>query len=324
MSNKFIKYYAVCFTFIMVVAAIILYKLIPDPIKQVAVKEDPLTWYPPDIYSLRNFPGSDTILYGRDLVLHTSKYLGPKGTIAVMSNGMNCGNCHLNAGTTSNGFALSAVAANYPKFRPRNNRVESIEYRINECFARSLNGQRLDSLGKEMKAMLAYIKWLGKDVLKNTSPHGSGVPQIEMMTRAASPANGQHIYTSKCASCHGANGQGLLTLDSTEYTYPPLWGKNSYNVSAGLFRLSSLASFIKFNMPYKAGETQPPLSNEEAWDVAAFVNSQPRTEKFFAQDWPKIESKPFDLPFGPYADTISEMQHKYGPFNFVKNKKQGK
>jgi thiosulfate dehydrogenase len=324
MSNRFIKYYAICLTFFIVIGAIIFYKLLPDPIQPVIIKEDSLAWYPPDIYSLRNSSGSETILYGRDLIFHTAKYLGPRGTITAMSNGMNCGNCHLTAGTTFNGFALSAVAANYPKFRPRNNKVESIEYRINECFARSLNGQKLDSLSKEMQAMVAYIKWLGKDVSKNTSPHGSGVPQIEMLNRAANPANGQKIYASKCVSCHGIKGEGLSNLDSTGYTYPPLWGKNSYNVSAGIFRLSSLAAFVKYNMPYNAAQTQPQLSDEEAWDVAAFVNSQPRPEKFFSQDWPKIETKPFDFPFGPYADSISEMQHKYGPFSFGKNKKQGK
>lgn len=324
MSNKFIKYYAVCLAFIIISGAVLLYKLLPDPVPVVTVKEDSLNWYPPDIYSLRNFPGSDTILYGRDLVLHTAKYLGPKGTLVKKSNGMNCGNCHLDAGTRFNGFALSAAAANYPKFRPRNYRVESIEYRINECFTRSLNGQKLDSQGREMQAMVAYIRWLGKDVLKNTSPYGSGVPKIEMLVRAASPANGQKIFAAKCISCHGVNGQGLLTLDSTEYTYPPLWGKNSYNVSAGMYRLSSLAAFIKYNMPYTTSQSQPQLTDEEAWDVAAFINSQPRTEIFFTQDWLKIETKPFDFPFGPYADSISEMQHKYGPYSFMKNKKQGK
>jgi thiosulfate dehydrogenase len=29
------------------------------------------------------------------------------------------------------------------------------------------------------------------------------------------------------------------------------------------------------------------LSNEEAWDVAAFINSQPRPIKRFTQDWQK-------------------------------------
>lgn len=40
----------------------------------------------------------DLIRYGKELIVHTSKYFGPKGIIAQISNGMNCQNCHINAG----------------------------------------------------------------------------------------------------------------------------------------------------------------------------------------------------------------------------------
>ncbi|MDB5281378.1 MAG: cytochrome, partial [Bacteroidota bacterium] len=56
------------------------------------------------------------------------------------------------------------------------------------------------------------------------------------------------------------------------------------------------------------------VSDEEAWNVAAFVTSQARPTKDLSKDWPKISSKPVDHPFGPYADTFSVKQHKYGPF----------
>ncbi|MCB0768664.1 MAG: cytochrome C, partial [Flavobacteriales bacterium] len=56
------------------------------------------------------------------------------------------------------------------------------------------------------------------------------------------------------------------------------------------------------------------LTDEEAWDVAAFVNSQPRPVKDLTGDWPDISKKPIDHPFGPYSDTFTETQHKYGPF----------
>ncbi len=49
--------------------------------------------------------------------------------------------------------------------------------------------------------------------------------------------------------------------------------------------------------------------------MAAFVNSMPRPPHPFLQvDWPDIAKKPFDHPFGPYADPFPEHQHKYGPF----------
>lgn len=323
MSNRELKYYAVCLTLLISFGGVILYKLLPDTIKPVVVKEDPLLWFPPDISTLIDSPDAGLILYGRDLFQHTSKYFGPKGTIVVLSNGMNCENCHIKAGTRYNGFALSAVAANYPKYRNRSGRVESVEFRINDCFERSLNGKKLDSLSREMRGMTKYIKWLGKDVAKNISPKGSGIPSIEIMDRAANPNTGAQLFVQKCVKCHGEHGQGLLNLDSTEFVYPPLWGTKSYNVSAGIFRISSLAAFIKYNMPYITNEIGPQLTDEEAWDLAAFVNSQPRPVKFFKQDWPKTETKPFDYPFAPFPDSFSATQHKYGPFTLFKKKKQG-
>jgi len=39
-----------------------------------------------------------------------------------------------------------------------------------------------------------------------------------------------------------------------------------------------------------------------------------------SKDWPNIKKKPFDYPYGPYTDSFSEQQHKYGPYQImVKN-----
>jgi thiosulfate dehydrogenase len=180
---------------------------------------------------------------------------------------------------------------------------------------RSLNGQPVDTSSKEMKAMVAYLRWIGSGVAKNIKPAGSGLADLPFPDRAADPAKGRLVFQAKCTSCHGEDGQGVLSHDSSLYLYPPLWGDHSFNVSAGLFRLSRIASFIKFNMPYgQASYDAPVLSDEDAWDVAAFIVSQPRPTKIFAEDWPKLASKPVDYPFGPYVDRFSEAQHKYGPF----------
>jgi thiosulfate dehydrogenase len=58
----------------------------------------------------------------------------------------------------------------------------------------------------------------------------------------------------------------------------------------------------------------PTLTDEESWDIAAYVNSQSRPHKDQSKDWPKFEKKPLDFPFGPYADPFPESQHKFGPF----------
>ena len=257
--------------------------------------------------------------YGRELIERTSYYLGPNGKIARMSNGMNCQNCHLDGGTLPWGNNYSAVVSTYPKFRDRSGTIETIVKRVNDCFQRSLNGTALDSSSREMKAILAYLHWLGDDIPKGKKPKGSGIYELKYLKRAADPSKGSVVYQARCASCHGIDGGGLPNNEGG-YVNPPLWGAHSYNVGAGLFRLSRFAGFVKTNMPHlQASYKNPILSDEEAWDVAAFVNSRPRPTMDLKNDWPNIAKKPIDHPFGPYADKFSEQQHKYGPFQPIKD-----
>lgn len=257
------------------------------------------------------------IVYGKELILNTSKYFGPTGSISQNSNGMNCTNCHLDAGTRDFGNNYKAVFANYPKFRERSGKMETLEKRINDCFQRSLNGDSLPSKSPELAAMIAYTNSVGKNVPKNTSPVESGITKLKFLEVAANPQKGKLVYETNCLQCHGANGEGQLEnhKDSTHFIYPPLWGENSYNTSAGLNRIQKLSRFIYDNMPNKlATHEKPILTEEEAWHVAAYIISKPRPEKFFIEDWPDIKTKPIDYAFGPFADSFSEKQHKYGPF----------
>jgi thiosulfate dehydrogenase len=271
-------------------------------------------WVAPDLTLEKDKALQKTLLYGQQLIQNTSIYLGPKGTVAQITNGMNCQNCHLNAGTQPWGNNYSAVNANYPKFRARSGTVETVFKRISDCFERSLNGKALDSTSKEMVAMATYIKWLGKDVEKDKKPKGSGIYNLAFLERPIDPQKGKIIYDLKCKSCHQSDGQGVMNDEKNAYTYPPLWGKNSYNSGAGLYRMSRFAGYVKANMPLGATYKNPQLTDEEAWDVAAFVNSQERPNKDLSKDWPDISKKIFDHPFGPFADSYAEKQHKYGPF----------
>ena len=279
---------------------------------------DESEWQAPDTSSIPKDGHGALIRYGRDLVANTAKYFGPKGKVNHFANGMNCQNCHLNAGTTLYANSYSAVFANYPKLRPRSGTVENLEKRINDCMERSMNGQKLDTMSKEMRAMVAYINWVGKDVEKGVVPKGASVIDLPWLERAADVTKGELAYKKSCIICHGSHGQGILKGDSITYLYPPLWGPNSYNTGAGMYRLSRLAGYIKYTMPYQASHTvKPALTDEEAWDIAAYINSQQRPEKAFASDWPDISKKPVDHPFGPYADAFSETQHKYGPYKEI-------
>lgn len=279
-------------------------------------------WIAPDPENITDAQLKEKVLYGKDLIAHTAKYLGPKGSVMNISNGMNCQNCHLDAGTRIWGNNYGSVASMYPKFRARSGKVEDIYKRVNDCFERSLNGKSLDTLGKEMQAIKAYIEFLGSNVEKGKKAEGSGFKDLAFLDRAADPEKGKIVYAAKCQSCHQADGGGTLLPDGSEYSFPPLWGKNSYNDGAGLYRLSNFAKYVKYNMPLGATHENTQLTDEEAWDIAAFVNSQPRPHINVPKDWPDKSKKPIDHPFGPYADNFSEKQHKFGPFGPIEAAKK--
>jgi thiosulfate dehydrogenase len=268
----------------------------------------------PDTATIPHTAAGRQIRYGRELVAHTARYLGPQGSVAHLTNGMNCQNCHLQAGTQ--GFANNylAVAATYPKMRARSGTMVGIELRVADCMERSLNGRAAPGNSREMRAIVAYIKWLGKDIPKGKKVYGTGFVKLAYLDRAADPVIGKAVFATKCQRCHGPAGQGQPLADNTGYEYPPLWGPHSYNDGAGLFRVTNLARYVKAAMPFGASFDHPQLTNQQAWDVAAFVNSQPRPHLATPHDWPDIRQKPVDHPFGPYADNFSEKQHKFGPY----------
>jgi thiosulfate dehydrogenase len=282
----------------------------------------PDVWQAPDVAQIAKDENGKLIEYGRELIARTAQYLGPNGSIKAISNGMNCQNCHLDAGTKPFGNNYSAVASTYPKLRARSGAEETIEKRVNDCFERSLNGEALADDSHEMKAIVAYITWLGKDVKKGNSPKGSGLVELAFLDRPANAESGKLVYDQHCIVCHGKNGEGIALADGTGYQFPPLWGKYSYNIGAGLFRLSRFAGYVKANMPMGATYDAPVLSDEQAWDVAAYVNSLPRPEKDLSNDWPDISKKPIDHPFGPFTDGFDEKQHKVGPFKPIQEKRK--
>ena len=276
-------------------------------------------WIIPDTVLLPDNEEGRLIRYGRSLIANTSFYFGPKGVIAHKSNGLNCQNCHLNAGAKLFGNNFSLTAVGYPRFKERSGTVETIVKKVEDCFERSLNGKKIDSTGREMKAFVAYLEWIGKNVKKGTKPLGSGIEELPFLTRAADTAKGRIVYVAKCQKCHGSDGQGIFNPAGTAYVYPALWGEHSYNIGASIYRLSKFAGYVKNNMPFGSDYQNKQLTDEEAWDVAAFINSKPHPFKAINSDWPKLSTKPYDYPFGPYADNrFSESQRKYGPFGPIK------
>jgi len=276
-------------------------------------------WTAPAISTLPSGPEGQSIRYGHQLVSHTAKYLGPKGSVLQITNGMNCQNCHLEAGTKLFGNNYAGVASTYPKFRARSGSIETIEKRVNDCIQRSLNGKPLSSESEELKSFVAYIKWVGSQVPKDSIPKGTGIEIPTLLDRPANPEHGRVVFQQNCTRCHGNNGEGMRVVGSDEWLYPPLYGPDSYNTGAGLYRLSRFAGYVKYNMPNDLASYEKPfLTDEQCWDVAAYINSMPRPGFDISADWPDISKKPFDHPFGPFSDQRTDQEHKFGPWPTAK------
>ncbi|CAM2771246.1 c-type cytochrome [Helicobacter burdigaliensis] len=264
----------------------------------------------------KNSKYSEMVILGNKILNETTWYVGPQAkdkNKRFAGNNLSCSSCHAKAGSVPNQAGFVGIWARFPQYNGRADKIITLEDRINGCFERSMNGKRMPNNTSEMKAMLTYMHWLSQGVPTGASTKGESLQKIDYLKRAADPKKGEAIYNDKCAVCHQADGQGVKngTPGMAYYAFPPLWGEDSYNTGAGMYRLIKAASYIKSNMPQ--GDAN--LSLEEAYDVAAFMNSQPRPiKKNREADFPDRKVKPLDMDVGPYDDNFSTTQHRYGPY----------
>lgn len=281
-----------------------------------AVAEPPAAWSVPSVNSLPDSPWGRMVRAGRDLSVHTSALMGPNAPDPAhrfAGSNLSCSNCHLEAGTKQFGLPYVGVFADFPEYRAREGEVGTLEDRINGCMTRSLNGRKLPLGSAEMTALVSYIKFLSDGIPIGTTNVGRGSGAMTLLDRAADPAHGRVVYAHACAACHGAGGLGLRVGDT--YVFPPLWGEDSFNDGAGMDRLISAANFIHSNMPNGTSWERPALSPDDSWDVAAYMQAQPRPHMAgLERDFPVRSQKPADAPYGPYADGFDQAQHKLGPF----------
>jgi thiosulfate dehydrogenase len=253
-------------------------------------------------------PAIATEEYGKRLLAQTAELLGPDYSGTRMA----CGSCHLDTGLSPGTLSLLPAASHYPRISPRAGASTDVEDRVNECLERSMNGRALPMNSPQMIAMAAYIRALGRrnDAMGASLRRVSEQP-FRTPDRAADPGIGHKIFEDRCASCHGADGAGLPSANRRAYAFPPLWGEDSFNDGAGMHRVLTAARFIKARMPLG----KPDLNDDQAFDLAAYINSQPRPHKAdLERDYPDRALKPVDSPYGPFADPFSPAQHRYGPF----------
>jgi len=284
------------------------------PVEVVAEEE---VWQAPDTADIPDDEFGDMVRYGRELVVNTAYYIGPEGKAGqYLGNKMNCVNCHLDAGTRPFGLNYLSTHGRYPQYRARENKILTLNDRINNCVERPHNGKPLPLDSRELNAISCYIKWLGTGVPVEKRVEGDKGITLKLPKTALDPKKGKVIYDGQCARCHGPNGEGEMLPSGVTYKYPPLWGKESYQPGSSMNRIIKAAQFIKANMPQdKANYNHMYLSDNDALLVAAYVNweEHDRPNKL-GPDYPDISKKPIDYPYGPYNDPFSEKQHKYGPY----------
>ncbi len=223
----------------------------------------------------------EQIRLGYEMVVNTQEYAR-----RYVGNALNCTNCHLDAGLNPNSASFVGLSTLYPEHRARAGRQITLADRINECFERSMNGKPLPPDSVKLTAIVAYIEWLSRNMPPGSAVPWRGIPRL-ISTHQSDPLNGKTVFEKKCVFCHGSDGQGTMAA-------PPVWGPRSYNIGAEMARAGMAAAFIKANMPRGWGWT---VTDDEAIDVAAYINVQPRPDfPDKIHDWPK-GGKPADVPY---------------------------
>ncbi|WP_439855976.1 c-type cytochrome [Pseudomonas yamanorum] len=237
-------------------------------IEEITNQSSPSLFTPPKEAELPENAFGVLVLEGRDIFVNTQKYASE-----FVGNGLNCSNCHLDQGRKADSAPLWAAYGMYPAYRKKNNKVNTFAERMQGCFEFSMNGKAPPSDSHVIKALSTYAYWLATKAPVGESLPGRLYPVIASPENGFELAEGKLIYTAQCSICHGNEGQGQKSAGS--FVFPPLWGENSYSWGAGMHRINTAAGFIKQNMPLGKGGS---LSDNEAWHVAAYINSHERPQ----------------------------------------------
>ncbi|WP_245841344.1 c-type cytochrome [Paraburkholderia ribeironis] len=240
-----------------------------EPVANREVTPDALKAFsPPNEASMPMDDFGKAVRMGEQIFNHTKENAGK-----YVGNSLNCASCHLDAGRRPNSSPLWAAYVSYPAYRSKNGHVNTFAERLQGCFRYSMNGKAPPLGDPVLVSLEAYAYWLAKGAPVGKPIAGRGYPKLPPPALKADYTRGSQVYAQHCALCHGADGQGQSSDGKT--VFPPLWGNQSFNWGAGMHELQNAAGFIKANMPLGLGGT---LSDQEAWDVALFMDSHERPQ----------------------------------------------
>jgi thiosulfate dehydrogenase len=251
---------------------------------------------PPPEQSIPDNEYGETIRLGELIFTQTGKYAAK-----YVGNDLNCVNCHLDAGRKANSAPLWSAFAMYPAFRSKTGRVDTFASRLQGCFDYSMNGKAPPADDDVIVALETYAFFLAKGAPVGTAMEGGGYPKLKRPAQPPDYARGEKVYAQHCALCHGADGQGQRAGD--RQVFPPLWGPRSFNWGAGMHQINNAAGFIYANMPLGKPRS---LTEQEAWDVALFMNGHERPQDpRFTGSVEETRKKFHDSPDSPYGMTIN-------------------
>ena len=220
----------------------------------------------------RPIPDDDfgkVVRLGRDIFQNPVKYAS-----SYVGNELRCASCHLDEGRRVGSAPMWAAYVSYPAWRAKNHHVNTFAERLQGCFLYSMNG-RAPPLGDPvLVALESYSYWMARGAAVDPGIAGRGYLRPGEPPVAPEAARGARVYAGSCELCHGESGAGQKDNDGNP-AFPALWGANSYNWGAGMVNVANAAAFIKSNMPLSQGNT---LSDQDAWDVALFIDSHERPQ----------------------------------------------
>jgi thiosulfate dehydrogenase len=253
-----------------------------SPASGPAVTFDETAWKPPAESEIPNDSMGRAVRRGLALLRFT-----PESLPRFVATNVRCTSCHQNDGTKPTAAPLTGSHARFPKYMPRSGQIITLADRVNYCMTRSLAGLPLPVDSHDMTDILAYLAYISRDVpvgRKLTAVDGL-IPMKDTLT--GDTLRGRELFATTCVLCHQADGSGKSPI-------PALWGAHSYSIGASMARSERAASFIWHNMPQSAPGT---LTPQNAFDLAAYINSHPRPDSPGKEnDWPS-GGAPKDVPY---------------------------
>ncbi|MDE2198681.1 MAG: c-type cytochrome, partial [Rhodospirillales bacterium] len=256
----------------------------------------PAAFAPPPDSAIPDSPFGQMVRLGERIFTDTG-HAAPQ----YVGNALRCSNCHIDGGRLAGAAPLWAAYVAFPTYRSKNRHVNTFAERLQGCFRFSMNGTAPPLGDKVLVALESYAYFLARGAPTGIEMPGRGFPRLARPAQAPDYARGAAVFAQNCALCHQADGAGQSA--GGRVVFPPLWGPHSFNWGAGMTSIANAAAFIKANMPYGKGDS---LTDQQAWDVAMFVDSHERPQDpRFAGTIAATRAKFHDTPDSMYGVSLN-------------------